>query len=138
MNKINKYGFNLESLEQKVLYRALKNQVRLEGVDETNINVHHRASLSVFSSHILADKSEQFEKVIIWIDNVPIKFTTYKGGKRGYLHYYVYSEKINNIYWMNLYLPVDGVLDGKIFYTRRKEERRNIKLKKLIRNINFI
>jgi thiamine monophosphate synthase len=38
---------------------------------------------------------------------------------------------------MNLYIPVDYVLAGEIFYTTTKEERRIHKIKHLISNIKI-
>jgi len=134
-NVTNKYGFNLDCLEQFILFRAIQNQVRIEGVDENNINNHYRCKLhhtpNTRKSPLLKDDEE---KVIISVDNVPLEFLTHKEYRRGYLHYYTYSNKING-YWVQFYLPVDHVLDGKTFYTLRKEERRNFKLRHLINNI---
>jgi hypothetical protein len=127
----NKYGFDLGCLEQNILYRAIKNRVRIEGIDETNNNNHYRCNIHHTPStrkSPLFKKNE--EKVIINVDNVPLEFLTHKEYNRGYLHYYTYSNKING-YWIQFYLPVDLVLDGKIFYTTTKIERRKLKINQL-------
>lgn len=131
----NKYGFNLESIEERTLYRALNNMVRIDNVDETNVNNHYKASLSPFSSHTL--KQKRFEKVLINIDNVLIEFETRDNYNTGHLQYYVYPNKIGGRHYMNLYIPVDYVLNGEIFYTTTKEERRTYKIKHLISNIKI-
>jgi hypothetical protein len=134
----NKYGFDLDCINQSILFRAIKNKVRIEGVDESNINNHYRCKLhhtpSTRNSPLFKDNEE---KIIISVDDVPLEFVTHKEYKRGYLHYYTYSNKING-YWVQFYLPVSHVLDGKTFYTRRKEERRNFKLKKLVERIKTL
>lgn len=83
--------------------------------------MHYRAILyqSTRTSPLLFREKE---KILINIDNILMEFITHKTYKRGYLHKYTYSRKINN-YFVQLYLPVEHVLDGKIFHTRRKEER---------------
>ena len=131
----NKYGFDLDCLEQAILFRAIKKGLRIEGIDETNPNHHYSCTIShTPSTRKSPIYSKNEERVIINVDNVPLEFITHKEYKKGFLHYYTYSNKINE-YWVQLYLPVNHVLDGKIFHTRMKEERRNFKLKRLMINI---
>jgi len=128
----NKYGFDLGCLEQDIFIRVINNKLSIEGMDETNINNHYSCSLSYDKSlrtTQLYDKEKQ-EIIIINIDNVPLEFVTHKDQPRGYLHHYTYITKIKG-YWIQLYLPVNAVLDEKDFFTTTKIERRWLKIKQL-------
>lgn len=134
MNREPKYGFDLDSPEEFILFRALLNKVRIEGIDETNINEHHSSSLSGLVYGI-SDLGKGLIEVNINIDNVWIKFLTNPYYKKGYMNHYFYPSHIDDKWKFSIYLPADKVLNGETFHTYRCVERRNMKIKKIISKI---
>lgn len=130
---------NLDILEERILWEAVEKKLRLDGVDETNINNHRRVTISGHSKKEDSESSTDYIKTVININNHPIEVYTNKHFRKGYLHYYHYHSDgkfdNGNKYTFDIYLPVNNVLDGDIFYTTTKEERRNLKIKKLIKKI---
>ncbi len=115
---------------EELIWKSVKGGLRIEGVDETNCNMHHRVTYGGITGTY--GKENGYKITLININNHLIEVFYHKSNKIGYLGYYHY---ISNGVKFDIYVPVDYVLEGKIFYTDRKEYRRNYKVRKLIENI---
>jgi len=118
--------------------KAQNQKLRIDGVDETNINNHYRVTTSGSGSlnkHTIKNRSD-IVNVFINIDNHLIEVYTYKHFEKeaGKLYYFYFFGLDNDLKY-NIYVPVNYILNGEIFYTDRKEGRRNYKLKKIIEKI---
>jgi hypothetical protein len=119
--------------EEEILKRAVRKGLTTE---KQLSPWNYRVTMS--GSSIYSDKTDYID-MIISIDQHPIVVFTHKDIRRATLHYCYFDgeETFDNgeKKTYQLYLNADDMLDGNPFYTSSKEERRRLKLEKLIQKI---
>lgn len=88
---------NLHILEEKTIWDAVDRQIRIEDIDESNVNNHYSVTLSEYSMSewMIIKKLKNYIQTTIIIDYVPIIVYTHFLFERNTLQYYYYFSENN-------------------------------------------
>lgn len=121
-----------------LLIKASSTKLITNLVDENNSNNYHHVTRGYNTIKWFKKNRHCFKKTTINIDNNIIFVDEYlNSNKPGYLGYYYYSMLnhndgfVDNILTFNIYLSVNDVLNGEVYYTTNKLERRRVKIEKI-------
>lgn len=119
-------------MEEKLLKISVKKGLR---TDSTHNIWNYVVTMNQFIPHI-----DGYIEMILNIDNYPIKVKTYKNIIRGTMQYFHYDDGkgcFNNGQKISysIYVLSDSVLDGEVFFTTTKSERRKLKIETIKNNL---